>query len=229
MDNSGELLDITLQNAQNTLLSFSTSAISRLGTLTTKIPAFMLAFFFTIMSSLIISMNYAQVTGFIARQIPAQHRQLIFLIKNDTLKTVGNYIVAYLKLMSVTFVELSIGLTVLRVENSILIAMGIAVFDALPVLGTGGVMVPWIAISLLNGQIPLAAGLAILYAIITVIRNIIEPRIVGNQLGLHPLVTLCAIYAGFKLMGVVGMIVFPILVQILAGLHHSKVIQLWKE
>ncbi|MGI6404274.1 MAG: sporulation integral membrane protein YtvI [Oscillospiraceae bacterium] len=227
--NSGNLLEVTLQNMQNALFTFSSSAIAKLGTLTTKIPAFMLAFFFTIMSSLIISMNYAQVAGFLARQIPEQHRHLIFLIKNDTFKTVGNYIVAYLKLMSVTFIELAVGLTVLGVENSVLIALGIAIFDALPVLGTGGIMVPWIAISLLNGQVPLAVGLAILYAIIIVVRNIIEPRIVGNQLGLHPLVTLCAIYAGFKLMGFLGMILFPILVQILAGLHHSKVIQLWKE
>jgi len=118
---------------------------------------------------------------------------------------------------------------VLRVNNSIPIALGIAIFDALPVLGTGGIMVPWIAIALLNGKIPLAVGLAILYAIVLVVRNIIEPRIVGNQLGLHPLVTLSAIYAGFKLMGVMGMILFPIMVQILAGLHHSKVIQLWQD
>ncbi|HHY53363.1 MAG TPA: sporulation integral membrane protein YtvI [Clostridiales bacterium] len=226
---SSELVNATLQNVQNVLLSFSSSAIAKLGTLTTKIPAFMLAFFFTIMSSLIISMNYAQVAGFLARQIPEEHRQLIFLIKNDTLKTVGNYMIAYLKLMGVTFVELAIGLTVLRVNNSIPIALGIAIFDALPVLGTGGIMVPWIAIALLNGKIPLAVGLAILYAIILVVRNIIEPRIVGNQLGLHPLVTLSAIYAGFKLMGVMGMILFPILVQILAGLHHSKVIRLWQD
>lgn len=223
-----EVLSVTLKDLQGTLLSFSTAALTGLGAITAKVPTFLLAFFFTIMSSLIISMNYAQISGFLAKQVPERYREILFQVKSGALQTVGNYIIAYLKLMGITFVELAVGLAFLRVENAVLVALGIAVFDALPVLGTGGVMIPWILITLINMNFPLAAGLAVLYAIVTVIRNIIEPRIVGNQLGLHPLVTLCAIYVGFKIMGVLGMIVFPILVQVVMGLHRSGVITLWK-
>ena len=80
----------------------------------------------------------------------------------------------------------------------------------MPVLGTGGIVVPWIAFSFIVGDIRLGIGLLILYAVITVIRQFIEPRIVGYQLGLNPLVTLIAIYLGFIWFGVTGMFLIPI-------------------
>lgn len=225
---SSEVLSVTLQDLQSTLISVSTTMVTAIGGLTAKIPSFLLAFFFTIMSSLLISMNYQEVSAFLVKQIPERHRDLFFRIKDDSLATVGKYLIAYLKIMGLTFVELAVGLTFLGIRNSVLVALGIALFDALPVLGTGGIMIPWILLTVLGGNYPLALGLGILYAIVTVIRNIVEPRIVGHQLGLHPLVTLCAIYVGFKLMGIIGMIVFPILVQILSGLNRSGVVKLWR-
>lgn len=217
-----------LQSIQSWLFSLSSVALGALGSLTAKVPSFLLTFLFSIMSSLIISMNYREVTNFLVKQIPAKYRELLFEIRDSVLVTMGRYLRAYLTLMCVTFVELSIGLTVLRVENSIGIALLIAIFDALPVLGTGGIMIPWAVISLLQGQYFLALGLAIVYALVALIRSVIEPRIVGAHLGLHPLVTICAIYLGFRLMGVVGMILAPITVQILVGLHRSGFIKLWK-
>jgi len=223
-----QALTLTLEDFRSAFLAFSTTALNFLGTLGARLPGFLLAFFFTIMSSLIISMNYQQITGFLSSQIPEKHRELIFKIKNDALKAVGNYLVAYLKIMSITFVELAVGLTILGVNNALLIALGIAVLDFFPVLGVGGILIPWALFELLRLNLPLAFGLLVLYLIVAVVRGFLEPRIVGGQLGLHPLVTLCAIYAGFQLMGVLGMILFPIIAQILVRLHRSGVVTLWR-
>ena len=98
-----------------------------------------------------------------------------------------------------------------------------------PVIGTGGIMIPWVLIKLLQGNFSLAIGLGILYAIVTVVRNLIEPKIVGDQLGLNPVVSLISIYLGYKLFSVIGMILFPILAQILLTLHRNGTIRLYRE
>jgi len=223
-----EALTLTLDDFRSALLTVSTTALNFLGTLGARLPVFILTFMFTIISSLIISMNYQQVTGFLNRQVPEKHRELFFKIKNDAFKAVGSYFVAYLKIMCITFAQMAIGLSVLRVQNALLIALGVAVLDLFPVVGTGSVMIPWIIFEVLRLNWPMVFALSVLYGIITVVRGFIEPRIVGGQLGLHPLVAICAIYAGFQLMGFFGMILMPIVAQILVRLHHSGIITLWR-
>ena len=135
---------------------------------------------------------------------------------------------SYALIMSITFVELSLGLTVIGVKNSILIAFLISVFDVLPVLGTGGIMIPWTVISALTGNYSLSLGLLIVYLFITVIRNIIEPKIVGSQIGLHPVVTLASMFAGVQLLGVVGLFGFPISLSLLRHLNDNGTIHIFK-
>jgi predicted PurR-regulated permease PerM len=128
-----------------------------------------------------------------------------------------------------TFTELSIGLSVLQIENSVGIAAIIAVADILPVIGTGSVLIPWSIVALFMQNYFLAAGLIILYIVVLAVRNFTEPKIVGDQLGLNPIVTLISIYLGYRIMGFGGMIVLPVATNILVGLHKSGKIKLWKE
>ena len=111
----------------------------------------------------------------------------------------------------------------LRLRYALLLALLTAVVDALPVLGVGTVLLPWALYELLTGQVPLALGLAITYAAVTVLRSAIQAKLLGDQLGLHPLASLAAIYAGWTLGGVMGMLLFPILAicvkQALPGLE----------
>ena len=107
-------------------------------------------------------------------------------------------------------------------------AILIAVFDILPVLGSGGILVPWAVISLVTGDIFLGVGIAILYVTITVIRNIIEPKIVGRQVGLHPVVTLACMYVGTMVMGILGLFLFPVSMSILIQLNDSGKIKIFK-
>ncbi len=140
-------------------------------------------------------------------------------IRAQLSNTLVSYLRAVLILICITFVELSIGLSILRIENSLLIAGLIAIVDALPVLGSGWFLMPWAIISAFSGNYFLAIGLVIIYIVITVVRNLIEPKIVGEQIGLHPLATLASIYIGLKLFGLVGMFT-PILVALIKKFYE---------
>ena len=131
--------------------------------------------------------------------------------------------------MSITFVELSVGLKMIGLKHAVMIAFIISVFDILPVLGTGGIMIPWAIAAAVAGRYTLAIELAVIYLVITVIRNIIEPKIVGSQLGLHPVVTLASMFVGVQLIGVAGLFGFPILLSLLRYLNKNGTVNLFKD
>lgn len=108
---------------------------------------------------------------------------------------------------------------------AVIVALVIAVFDILPVLGTGGVLLPWAAVMLVTGNYSFAAGLFILYLVITIVRNSLEPRSVGKQMGLHPLITLIAMFVGLELGGLAGLILLPMAVVILVNMKKSGAVQ----
>ena len=116
---------------------------------------------------------------------------------------------AYLLLLGLTFCELLIGFLLLGVDYAFLLALLIALLDFLPVFGVGTALIPWAAVMLLSGNYTLGAGLLIVYGVIAIVRQIAEPRIVGGSIGLHPLLTLAAMYIGFKCFGLPGMLLAP--------------------
>lgn len=127
---------------------------------------------------------------------------------------------AQLKLCGITWVILTLGLVILRIPYAVLWASLIALLDAFPVLGTGTALLPWSLVCFTTGQTVQGVGLLSVYAVITLSRSILEPKLVGKQLGLDPLATLFSLYAGYKLWGLSGMILSPLLavaaVQLLA-------------
>ena len=126
-------------------------------------------------------------------------------------KALGGWFLAQVKLSAVTWGLLSLGFLILRIPYALLWAVLVALVDALPVLGTGAVLIPWSMISFLEGNSPRALGLLGIYAIVALTRSVLEPRLVGRQLGLDPLLTLVCLYAGFQLWGIAGMIFAPLL------------------
>ena len=209
------------------LVGFSQRGMEFLTQFAGQIPSFLIAFVFTIMLSFFISMRYTAVATFINSHLPPK-AQAIYQDFRQTITTIiFRYLGAIAKLVTITFVELSIGLLILGIPNAIGIAVLIAFFDALPILGTGAIVVPWAIIELLRGHVPLAIGLLILYAIVYVVRNIIEPHVVGKKLGLDPIVSIVCIYLGFKVFGVFGMILMPIATQILLEMYRKGAIRLF--
>ena len=129
---------------------------------------------------------------------------------------------AYALLLGITFLELCAGLWLLGVRYFLPIAAGIALLDILPVLGTGTILIPWVLISFLTGNRSFAVGLLLLYLFITIARNFLEPKIVGDCIGLHPLVSLVSIYAGLYLFGVTGALLMPCFVLTANFLYQKR-------
>lgn len=142
--------------------------------------------------------------------------------------TLGGWLRAQLKLMGITFLILNVGLLLLRVRYPLLAALVITVVDALPVFGTGTVLLPWAAACLLLGQAPRAVALAALYAVISAVHSFLEPKVMAAQAGLPPLAALAAMYAGFRAFGVAGMILLPVALLFVKQLHDQGYVGLWK-
>lgn len=129
---------------------------------------------------------------------------------------IGGWLKAQLKLSGVSFCVLLAGFLLLGIRYAPVWALGICLLDALPLLGTGAILLPWALVSLVQGSTAQAVGLAVLYAATALTRSVLEPRLVGRQLGLDPLLTLIALYAGFRLWGLAGMLLAP-LIAVSAG------------
>ncbi len=208
--------------------SISVTAVEFMTGFAASIPGLFIKFVLMIISSVFIAMDYHRLIGFCIDQMGEKTRTLFFEIKHYVVGTLFVVIRSYALIMSITFVELSVGLSILGIEHPILIAAAISIFDILPVLGTGGIMLPWAVVTLIRGKASLALGLLLVYVIITVIRNILEPKIVGSQLGLHPIVTLSSMFAGVQLMGVVGLFGFPIFLSLMCHLDKTGVVKILK-
>lgn len=201
--------------------SLSVKVIGSISGWASSLPGFLIRVLFTIISTFFLTIDYDKINSFLMRQLKEKQRMLVVEIKDYVINTLFKCIRSYALIMSITFVELSVGLSILGVENSIFIAFLIALFDILPVLGTGGIMIPWTVITAIQGNYTLALGLLCVYLVITVIRNILEPKIVGSQVGLHPLVTLISMFAGAQLFGVFGLFGFPITLSLLKNLNDK--------
>lgn len=229
---TGIKVDTSLSGISSQLLKISELpkyAAAFLHSAVLSLPSLFLDMTVAVVAACFIAGDYSHVVGFLLRLLPKRNRETARDVKKFFFTTVLRLIRAYLTLMLITFCELFVGLTLLRIPNSALVAAVISIVDILPVLGIGTVMIPWTLIEFLMGRAYLGVGLALIYVIITVVRSIIEPKIVGHHIGLHPLVTLTAMIVGLKSLGVAGMIIFPISIIILKHLNENGVIKLWRD
>ncbi len=143
-------------------------------------------------------------------------------VKSDLVGALGGYVRAQFILMGITFCELFVGLSVLNVKYSFILAILIAIVDAIPIFGTGTVLLPWALISLLSGSYRMALGLLITYAVCLTVRQLLEPKIISSQIGLHPLFTLFSMYVGFRLIGLLGMILGPVVAIIIKNFLRRR-------
>ena len=221
-----------VNSALGSLGSFVTNAsvriISFISGIAAGVPGSFLNVVITIIVTFFLAIDYPKITGFILRQLPERAGLYAAEVRSYVGGTLLKCIASYALILCITFAEISVGLTILKVPNAVLIALCIAVFDILPVLGTGGIMIPWAIISLIMGKWVLGFGLLILYVVITVIRNIIEPKIVGHQVGLHPVVTLLSMLTGLQFFGIIGLFGFPITLSLLKNLNDRGVIHILK-
>lgn len=198
------------------------------------IPGFLVAIVISVLASCFMAADYDWIVGFIKKQLPENKRHKLSAAKRIVFTSLGKLVRSYALIICITGTEVFVGLNILsflNIYNSgniLTIAVVIAIFDILPVLGTGTFMIPWAAYSLITGKISLAVGLFVIYVIIYVIRQIIEPKIVGGTVGLPAVLTLMGMYIGSQLFGFIGIFLLPILMIIVKLLNDEGVIHLWK-
>ncbi len=197
--------------AQNLLESLTTFLGDAVKGVIKGTPGFLFSSVVALVAGCYISKDFDGLSKFIKSLCGENVYGKFLRIKNIITHSIFKMLKGYLILMLITFLEVWIGLTVLRVKNAYIYAIFIALVDFLPVFGTGAVMVPWAIISAFYGNIGFSVALAILYIIIVIIRNFTEPKIVSNQIGVNPLFTLVAMFAGLRIFGGVGLVLFPLI------------------
>ncbi len=229
VDTLNNMVTQITQTVGETIKTISLKAVDPLSNYAVSIPSFLIKALLCIISTFFITIDYKLITDFIMKQFTENGNKLFAEIRDYIIGTLLVCIRSYALIMTITFSELSIGLSIIGIKNSILVALGISIFDVLPILGTGGIMIPWIIITFISGNFNQAIGLLILYVIITVIRNILEPKIVGAQIGLHPIVTLTSMFMGAQIFGIIGLFGFPITLSLLNYLNKKGTIKLFNK
>ena len=196
----------------NTLLSRAVSWLVGLaGDLLSHLPDSALGLFTAVLSGCMISAKLPKIRRWCLRRIPRKRLRALAAALKRIRDALGCWLLAQGKLMALTFVILLLGFVMLRIPHALLWALGISLVDAFPVLGTGTVLLPWSLVLFLREDTARAIGILGIYATITLSRSIAEPKLLGRHLGMDPLVTLMALYAGFRLWGITGMLLSPIL------------------
>lgn len=187
------------------------------GNIAVNIPGAVIAVIMCLLSAYFFVAEKDYVSNFFKRVIPASWMKKCILLKQTTIDVIAGYLKAQLKIEIWVYLIVAAGLLILRVRYGYLIAILIAVVDILPVLGTGTVLMPWMIFKLLSGDYMYALGLVIIWGVGQLVRQIVQPKMIGDTLGLAPIPTLVLLYVGYKLAGVVGMIVaVPLGILVLA-------------
>lgn len=175
-----------------------------------KVPDLALFLITSILSSFMLCAQRPRLLRLWEQKAPSAWRQRLQTAWQRVQTTFGGWCKAQLKLMGVTFLVLTTGFLVLKVQYPLLFGIVISLIDALPVFGTGVILIPWSLISFAQGNTVLGTGLVCLYGAAALLRTALEPRFLGKQIGMDPLLTLVVLYAGYRFFGVPGMLLFPL-------------------
>ena len=198
-------------NMVNSALSGVMQFVSSLAASIIKnLPKFLVSSIVTVVASCYIAKDFDRLKKFAVGILPPAKVKKLADIKSVLFDNSAKFIKGYAIICTVTFAELSAAFLILGVKNPIIVAFTVALVDILPVLGVGTVLLPWAVIELLSQNMRLGFGLLAAYAVIAVVRNFAEPRIIGNQMGINPIFTLLSMFLGLKIAGVTGMILFPL-------------------
>lgn len=210
-----------VNNIGEYIKTFSVNAIKVISGSLTEIPGFIIKLIIMIISTFFFMIDYNKILVFFIDCIPPGKESDVMKLVRYFKNTIFIYLKSYTLLFLLTYAELTIGFTILNIPYAPLIGLLVAIFDILPILGVGGVLLPWAAILAVMKNIPMAIGMLILYLVITFIRNTVEPKLVGEQIGLHPLATLIFMYLGLKFMGFLGMFLFPVTLAVFISMKHG--------
>jgi len=199
-----------------------------------QIPTVIISIVVGIVACCFMTADYDRISNFIKRQFPMEKRVALSTTKGLFYSTMGKLFKSYLTIIAITAIEVIIGLNVLRLigvyqsEYIFSIAITVALVDIIPIMGTGTILVPWALYCFLAGNIGQGIGIAVMYAVITVIRQVIEPKLVAANLGLPPIVTIIGMFIGLQLFGFIGLFIVPLVIIMLKLLNDQGIVHIWK-
>lgn len=196
----GQALGILVQK-------IASPTVEAAGSVAKRIPAILVNVVVTILSSYFFIAERDKIIEFWKRHLPKNGNRYYQYLRSDLKHLIGGYFLAQFKIMFVVAAILAVGFLVLGISYAFLLAILVALLDFLPLFGTGTVLIPWALLKLLSGDYALAVGMALLYVLTQVVRQVIQPKIVGDSMGLPPMMTLVLLYLGFKIQGISGMII----------------------
>lgn len=203
-----EELNSLLQDTLGSLVSdYKEPTFSAISGFATSIPDILVSVIMGLLATYFFIADRDRLMSALKRHIPASVHDKTRLIYDHMLRAVGGYFKAQFKIMIVIYIVIMIGLMIIGVNYAWLIGFGIAFLDMLPVFGTGTVLIPWAVVKIFSGNVATAVGMIVLYAVSLVVHQLIQPKLVGESVGLDPFTTLFFMFIGYKIKGVTGMII----------------------
>ena len=221
-NSTGDVLDAVsnwVRNLLNGLIDWVTS-----------LPSMAICIGITVVALYFICVDKIYIIDQIEHHVPQTWVKKIGTHLQDLIKTLGGYLKAEATLVLVSFIISLVGLYILQFMNfniqyPLLMALFIGFVDALPILGSGSVMIPWAILCGINGDISLGIAIIVLLVIMSIVRQVLEPKLVSKNIGVHPIFTLIAMYTGFKIIGVLGLLIGPIVLIIFKNIFASLIDQ----
>lgn len=226
--NAGTNTTELVTQANEVVSGVSQKVISGVSDMATSLPGICMNVLLAVIATLFMELDFPRIMDFLKKQVPKRWQKTVTELRSYGVGTLGKFVLSYVIILGLTFVELSVGFLLLGVEGAFTIAFIIAILDILPVLGTGTVLLPWTVIAMASGNLRMGIGIFVLYLVITIVRNILEPRLVGHQIGLPPVVMLPCMIAGLKFFGIIGMFGLPLGLAFLKNLNDRGVIHIFR-
>lgn len=214
---------------EGAVTSFSSKIPDMILHFVSSLPGVILFTVVLIVATFYMGTDIDRINTFLVHQLPSSSRASLFTAKKEMMAAGIRYVKAYLMILSITFFQLLIGFFFLKIPFALTLSALIALIDILPILGVGTVLLPWAAILLLQGNTDTGVGMLIVFGIIWLSRQIIEPKLVGKSIGLPPLATLIAMYVGYRFLGFGGLFILPLFMILVKSLNDIGIIRLWKE
>ena len=227
-ENVTKLIQDSTLNFLANVSNWVKNALNQVVTAITSIPTIAIYTTITLLATYFICADRLYILDQLEHHLPEVWVKKIGIHLREIISSLGGYLKAQVILIIIAFIIVLVGLFIMsftgfHIKYPLLAALGIGFVDALPILGSGTVMIPWAVCSALNGDIKLALGLLVVYAIIIITRQFLEPKIVSKNIGIHPIFTLIAMYTGFKITGILGMFIGPIILIILQNIFATLI------
>lgn len=222
-------LDALADQAASLPAWLSSAAAAQTAAFFSSLPRWGLTLFTTLLSTYFSAAGYPTLLAFLWRQVPPDHKRAVQTSVVHLRSTFLGWLRAQGMLTLITFSILTTGFFLLGVESPLLPAVFTAITDALPVLGSGLVLVPWSILAFISGNVSFGFSLVGLWGLVIAVRSLLEPKLVGLHAGLPPLPALLAMYVGFQSLGLPGMILAPLGMTMLKALHDAGLLSLWRD